>query len=127
MTVSPSAVFIRAGRIHSSRARQAIHANSKAFPNAIPLLNAYSRLEPVYTTREIYESSLRFFIISGYKKRVANLIVSVYDPIPTTDEQLELFASPTHTVSEAMDTINDRWGEFVITPALMMGMEDTTD
>src|SRR3954451_18481534 len=37
MTVSPSAVFIRAGRIHSSRARQAIHANSKAFPNAIPL------------------------------------------------------------------------------------------
>src|SRR5215212_2145384 len=37
MAVSPSAVFIRAGRIHSSRARQAIHANSKAFPNAIPL------------------------------------------------------------------------------------------
>jgi hypothetical protein len=23
-----------------------------------------------------------------------------------------------------MDKINDRWGEFVITPALMMGMED---
>ena len=27
-------------------------------------------------------------------------------------------------VSEAMDKINDRWGEFVITPALMMGMEN---
>jgi DNA polymerase IV len=27
-------------------------------------------------------------------------------------------------VSEASDKINDRWGEFVITPALMMGMED---
>jgi len=24
-----------------------------------------------------------------------------------------------------MDKINDRWGEFVITPALMMGMNDT--
>jgi hypothetical protein len=24
-----------------------------------------------------------------------------------------------------MDNINDRWGEFVITPALMMGMGDT--
>ncbi len=27
-------------------------------------------------------------------------------------------------VSEASDKINDRWGEFVITPALMMVMED---
>jgi DNA polymerase IV len=27
-------------------------------------------------------------------------------------------------VSEAMDKINDRWGEFVIMPALMMGMDD---
>jgi len=44
--------------------------------------------------------------------------------IPKTDEQLELFASPKHVVSEAMDKINDRWGEFVITPALMMGMDD---
>ncbi len=38
--------------------------------------------------------------------------------------QLELFASPTHAVSEAADKINDRWGEFVITPALMMDMDD---
>jgi hypothetical protein len=27
-------------------------------------------------------------------------------------------------VSEAMDKINDRWGEFVIMPALMMGMDE---
>jgi len=46
------------------------------------------------------------------------------DLIPSTDEQLELFASPTHAVSAATDKINDRWGEFVITPALMIGMED---
>ena len=41
-----------------------------------------------------------------------------------TSEQLELFASPTHQVAEAMDKINDRWGEFVVIPALMMGMGD---
>jgi hypothetical protein len=29
-----------------------------------------------------------------------------------------------HKVAEAMDKINDRWGEFVITPALMMDMDD---
>jgi hypothetical protein len=34
-----------------------------------------------------------------------------------------MFPSPTHVVAEALDKINDRWGEFVITPALMLGME----
>ena len=62
--------------------------------------------------------------MSGYTKRVRNLAVSVYNLIPSTSEQLELFASPTHAVSEASDKINGKWGEFVITPALMLGMED---
>jgi DNA polymerase-4 len=79
---------------------------------------------PVYTTRDIYIKALRLLNMSGYKKRVRNLAVSVYDLILSASEQLELFASPSHAVSDAMDKINDRWGEFVITPALMMGMED---
>ena len=44
--------------------------------------------------------------------------------IPSANEQLEIFASPTHKVAEAMHEINDKWGEFVITPALMMDMDD---
>ena len=28
-------------------------------------------------------------------------------------------------LSDALDQINDRYGEYVITPALMMGMNDT--
>jgi DNA polymerase-4 len=68
---------------------------------------------------------MRLLNRSGYKKRVRNLAVSVYDLVPSTDEQMELFASPTHAVAEAMDKINDRYGEFVITPALMLGMEAT--
>src|SRR3954452_24402538 len=52
---------------------------------------------PVYTTQEIYEKALRLLNMSGYKRRVRNLAVSVavsvYDLVPTTDEQLELFAS----------------------------------
>jgi DNA polymerase-4 len=78
----------------------------------------------IYTTRDIYIKALRLLNMSGYKKRVRNLAVSVYDLIPSTSKQLELFASPTHAVSEASDKINDRWGEFMITPALMMGMDD---
>jgi DNA polymerase-4 len=79
---------------------------------------------PVYTTRDIYIKAMRLLNTSGYTKLVRNLAVSVYDLIPSTDEQLELFSSPTHGVAEAMDKINDRWGEFVITPALIMGMDD---
>ena len=79
---------------------------------------------PVYTTRDIYVKALLLLNSSEYPKRVRNLAVSVYDLIPSTNEQMELFSSPTHAVSEAMDKINDRWGEFVITPALMMGMDE---
>jgi DNA polymerase IV len=79
---------------------------------------------PLYTTRDIYIKALRLLNGSGYTKHVRNLAVSVYDLILSTSEQLELFSSRTHAVAEAMDKINDRWGEFVITPALMMGMGD---
>jgi DNA polymerase IV len=51
--------------------------------------------------------------------------VSVYDLISAHSEQLEIFVSKSYAVAEAMDKINDKYGEFVITPALMMGMDDT--
>jgi hypothetical protein len=35
------------------------------------------------------------------------------------------FASKSRAVTEAMDKINDKYAEFVITPALMMGMDET--
>jgi DNA polymerase IV len=80
---------------------------------------------PLYTTREIYIKALRLLNQSGYSKRVRNLAVSVYDLIPQHSEQLEMFGSRSHAVAEAMDKINDKYGEFVITPALMMGMDET--
>jgi DNA polymerase IV len=48
-----------------------------------------------------------------------------YDLIPAHNEQLEMFSSKSHAVAEAMDKINDKYGEFVIMPALMMGMDET--
>jgi hypothetical protein len=62
--------------------------------------------------------------LSGYPKRVRNLAVSVYALVPAQSEQLELFSSRSHAVAEAMDKINDKYGEFVITPALMLGMDE---
>jgi hypothetical protein len=49
-------------------------------------------------------------------KRVRNLAVSVYDLVPAHHEQLEIFATKFHAVAEAMDKINDKYSEFVITP-----------
>jgi nucleotidyltransferase/DNA polymerase involved in DNA repair len=73
---------------------------------------------PVNTTQEIYVKALRLLNLSGYKKRVRNLAVSVYDLIPARSEQLEMFAQRSHAVAAAMDKITDKYGEFVITPAL---------
>jgi DNA polymerase IV len=80
---------------------------------------------PVYTTREIYLKALWLLNMSGYTKRVRNLAVSVYDLIHHQSEQLEMFSSKSHAVAEAVDEINDKYGEFVITPALMMDMDET--
>ena len=80
---------------------------------------------PVYTTQEIHLKALWLLNLSGYKKRVRNLALSVYDLVPSRSEQLEMFASKSHAVAKAMDKINDKYGEFVITPALMMGMDKT--
>src|SRR3954454_3440388 len=57
---------------------------------------------PIYTTRDIYVKALRLLNSTGYKKRIRNLAVSVYDLVPGEYEQLDLFFSPTHAVSEAM-------------------------
>jgi DNA polymerase IV len=80
---------------------------------------------PMYTTREIYLKALWLLNMSGYPKRVRNLAVSVYGLVPHHSEQLEMFSSKSHAVAEAMDKINDKYGEFVITAALMMGMDET--
>jgi hypothetical protein len=78
---------------------------------------------PVFTTRDIYTKAMRLLNLSGYKKPVRNLAVSVYNLVPGNDEQLEMFSSPIYDVSEAMDQVNDRWSEFVVTLALMMGLD----
>jgi hypothetical protein len=36
-----------------------------------------------------------------------------------------MFGSRSHAAAEAMDRINDKYAEFVITPAFMMGMDET--
>lgn len=80
---------------------------------------------PVYTTQEIYFKALGLLNLSEYKKKVRELAVRVYDLVPNSDEQMQIFSSPTHRVSEAMDAVNDTYGEFCVGSALLLEMENT--
>lgn len=80
---------------------------------------------PVYTTQEIYFRARELLNLSGYKKKVRELALRVYDLVPNSDEQMQIFSSPTHRVSEAMDEVNDTYGEFAVGSALLVGMENT--
>lgn len=59
------------------------------------------------------------------RKVVAKLGVSCYLLTRAQAPQLSLFDLPSkksHKLSDAMNALNDRYGEFVVTPTLMMGI-----
>lgn len=83
--------------------------------------------QPLYTTQELFLKALWIFNQQPEQKVVAKLSISCFDFIPSKSSQTMLFdidEDKQRKVSDAMDKINDRYGEFVITPALMMGMND---
>jgi len=84
--------------------------------------------DEMYTTAELYRNALLIFNQQPELKSITNMSVSCYDLTPSSIAQMTLFdidVSKQRKTANAMDDINDRYGEFVITPALMMGMKDT--
>jgi DNA polymerase IV len=81
----------------------------------------------MYTTMELYKRSLLIFNQQPEVKIVTLLSVSCYDLVPSSSAQMTLFdidPGKQRKAADAMDAINDKFGEFVITPGLMMGMND---
>ena len=79
------------------------------------------------TTFELYRKALYVFNQQPERKTVAKLSVSCYDLIPSKKSQASLFDFPEEKerkVSVALDAINDKYGEYVITPGLLLGMKD---
>lgn len=79
----------------------------------------------LYTTQELYRKVLLVFNMQPERKVIAKLAVSCYHLIPAFSMQEELFDtehSKKRTLSDALDKINDKYGEYVVTPALMMGL-----
>lgn len=81
----------------------------------------------MYTTTELYRAAQLIFNQQPQPKTVAKLSVSCYGLASSEKVQMSLFDEPApklRRASDAMDKINDRYGEFVITPAIMMDMDN---
>lgn len=82
----------------------------------------------MYTTMELYKKALLVFNQQPASKEIVKLTVRCYDLERSTKAQLTLFdidVSKQRKTADAMDSINDKYGEFSVVPALMMGMGDT--
>lgn len=77
----------------------------------------------LFDSRDIYKIAFRLLTWSPYKKPVRELAVSVFNLLDEPSLQLELFEDLTKKdrIVKAIDRVNERWGDFVITPARMLG------
>lgn len=80
----------------------------------------------LYTTQELFKKVQLLFNLRPTKKPVAKLAVSCFALSPARPQQLDLFdddKTKKRRLSKSIDIINDRYGEFSVTPTLMMGMD----
>jgi DNA polymerase-4 len=82
-----------------------------------------SSQKALFDSRDIYRAAYTLLRAAPYKKPVAILAESVYDLRPAGATQLELFedVNASRRLAETVDGINARYGNFVITPARMLG------
>ena len=80
----------------------------------------------LFDARDIYKIAYLTLCRSPYKEAVANLAVSCFNLSSAGNVQLELFDNVERKLklSQALDKVNERWGDYVITPARMLGMDD---
>jgi len=82
----------------------------------------------IYSTQDIFSQAKNLLMLSPIPNRVTNISVGVFNLEPTQPTQLGLFDDTrldTRSLAKAADIINDRYGEFTMTPALMANMQNT--
>lgn len=75
----------------------------------------------LFETGEIYKEAFTLLCSSPYRFPVRNLAVSCFDLVKRDTLQLELFSDVVKKdrMARAMDFVNTRYGEYVVTPARM--------
>ena len=97
----------------------------------------------LYSTIDIYEAAKKLLLSAEIPRRVSIMSVHVFGLSPWNPEQLSIFdvesrqedvrldrhnyssITARKRVTDAVDAINNRYGEFVITPAMMLDMQGT--
>jgi len=80
----------------------------------------------LFSSNDIYKFAYRIMVSSPYRLPVANLSVSLFDLTKANFSQLDLFSELTKKINltKSLDKINEKWGNFVITPAMMLGTQN---
>jgi len=81
-----------------------------------------------YTTQELFSKIMKIFSKQPEPRIVRKVTISCFDLQPITNMTLNLFETSIEkkrALSKALDKINDRYGEYVIYPGLMMNMKNT--
>ena len=81
----------------------------------------------LYATTDIYAHACRLLAQARVTEPVRLMAVSTFDLHSWDPEQLDLFGDARgylagKRISDALDAVNNRYGEFVVTPAAMMDM-----
>lgn len=77
-----------------------------------------------FSSQDLYKYAQKLLYEQPEPKVVRNLAVGCFDLQATSVKQLELFNSHKEDVVKALDQINDRYGEFIVTSANMMGTRE---
>ncbi len=81
-----------------------------------------------YTTQELFSKIMTIFSQQPSLKTIRKVAVSCFNLQPLSNMTLNLFETSVEkklALSKALDKINDRYGEYVIYPGLMMDMNNT--
>ncbi|OGM08308.1 hypothetical protein A2159_02010 [Candidatus Woesebacteria bacterium RBG_13_34_9] len=76
----------------------------------------------LFDSRDIFKRALRILCMSPYRKPVREIAVSCFNLVKSKFFQLGLFEDELikYSLVDSIDKINQRWGDFVITPARML-------
>ncbi len=80
----------------------------------------------LFGSSDIYKHFYRLLISAPHLKPVANLAVSCFNLLKNRSYQLDLFQNiqKKFNLISALDKINQKWGDFVIIPATMLGTQN---
>ena len=82
---------------------------------------------PLFASNDLYRQASQLYTRAPQGKRLHSLAVSCYNLVKNPLQQLSFLEDEQkkRNLTLVLDAINERWGDFAITPARMMGMEDT--